>query len=142
MLSPSEKAEVLQLLAQLEQVAEAEAFEDPRHPMGDYLMEFGGAQPVAGPVSWPPGERPDIATFIASFAPALPPAPPKSTPATVSSVPDAPLRVPPGRRGKLLDDVLTRTQEEMRRGAQSDEDRLHLYRGVGRLHIDSGFTDE
>jgi hypothetical protein len=142
-LSPSEKAEVLRLLAQLEQAAEAETFEDPRCPMADYLVEFGGApHPVVRPVSWPAGERPPIAEFIASFTPAMPPTPPKSE-AKVSTVPDIALVVPPRRRPKLLDAVLERTQEEMMRSTQSDDDRLHPYRGVGQLHLDGGgFTDE
>ena len=75
-----------------------------------------------------------------------PAAPPKSTPkapATVATTPDVATRVPSGRRGKLLDDVLTRTQEEMMRSAQSDDDRLALYRR-GPVDLDGGgeFTDE
>jgi hypothetical protein len=146
-LTPSEKTEVLRLLAQLEQVAEAEAFEDPRCPMGDYLMEFGGAQPVARrPVSWPAGERPPIAEFIAAFAPVMPVKPKPETKPVIASTPDIATRVPPGRRGKLLDDVLQRTTEEMRRASQAtdDVDRLRPYRGIGRLDLDGagGYSDE
>jgi len=148
-LSPSEKAEVLRLLAQLEQIAEAETFEDPRCPMGDYLIEFGGPPPestVRQAVQHHDGERPPIAEFIASFAPAMQAKPKPETKATIADTPDIATRVPPGRRGKLLDDVLARTTEEMRRAPQAtdDVDRLRPYRGIGRVDLDGGggFTDE
>ena len=73
--------------------------------------------------------------------PAKPSAPePK---ATIADTPDVPTRVPPGRRGKLLDDVLARTTEEQRRSTPpADDDRLALYRR-GPVDLDGGgYSDE
>jgi hypothetical protein len=142
-LTPSEKAEVLRLLAQLEQVADAETSEDPRSPIADYLLEFGDVQPVVRPVSWPAGEHPDIAAFVASFAPAAPPKPPEADPAVVSTVPDVPLRVPPQRRPRLLQDVIRATEDAMQRSAQSDDvDKLRPYAGTGPIDFGGAYSDE
>jgi hypothetical protein len=144
-LTTTDKAELLKLLELRERI-EAEAPEDPRSPMSDYLVEFGGApHPVARPVSLPPGERPSIEAFVASFAPAMPAKPKPEPKATIADTPDIPLVVPRSRQPRLLRDVIAATEEEMRRSTQSadDVDRLHLYRGVGRLDLDAGgYTDE
>ena len=141
----AERREVLELLELRERLI-AEQPVDPRCQMADYLTEFGGPPPqstVRHVVHQ--GERPPIAEFIASFAPVMPPTPvERKSRATELPPPDVPVRVPSGRRGKLLDDVLTRTQEEMAAGRQSDDvDKLQPYRGVGQLHLDgSEFPDE
>jgi hypothetical protein len=64
--------------------------------------------------------------------------------ATIADTPDIALHVPPRRQPKLLDDVIERTQAEMRVVTQSDDvDKLQPYRGVGQLHLDgSEFPDE
>ena len=142
----AERRDTLRLLC-LHDELDAETFEDPRNPMADYLMEFGGAVPVARPVSWPAGEPPDLATYIASFTPAMPATPPKAdAKPVIADTPDIATRVPLQRRPRLLQDVIERTQqEEARRQMERlpDEDRLGMYRGVGRLDLDgSEYTDE
>jgi hypothetical protein len=130
-----EQFERLQALLEAERSATVSEFEDPRCPMADYLLEFGGApHPAARPR--PAGERPSIAEFIASFAPVMPAKSNPETKAVIADTPDVPVRVPPQRRPRLLQDVIERTQQAM------EEDRLALYR---RGPVDlggGGFTDE
>lgn len=147
-LTTTDKAELLRLLSERERLQQDEVFEDPREPLAEFVARTLGrevlTQSVARPVSWPPGEQPNIATFIASFAPVAPPTPPKAEPAVVSSVPDVPLRVPAGRRPRLLADVIEATQQEetRRQRERSDDDLLALYRR-GPVDLDGGeYSDE
>ena len=124
-LTTTDKAELLRLLSERERLQQDEAFEDPRSPMAEFLTEFGELPPPSTlrQVVRHDGERPSVEAFIREFAPVLPPAPPKAEPkATIASTPDIATRVPPGRRGKLLDDVLARTTEEMRRSTPQQSD--------------------
>jgi len=148
-LTLAEQDEILTLMEQerveVETAAERWAeLEATRTPLESFMPPGASEYVAAHPMSWPAGERPPIAEFIASFAPAMPAKPNPETKATIASTPDIATRVPPGRRGKLLDDVLARTMEEMRRAPQAtdDVDRLRPYRG-GRVDLDGGgFTDE
>jgi hypothetical protein len=149
-MSQAEQDELLTLLEQERVAVQSEAerwteLEATRTPIESF-MPLGAPEYVASrPVSWPAGQRPPLAEFIASFAPAMPPAPPKSTPATVSSVPDVPVRVPLQRRPRLLQEVIERTQQENARRQMErlpDEDKLGMYRR-GPVDMDGpGYTDE
>jgi hypothetical protein len=144
-MSPAERREVLELLELRERLI-AEQPIDPRCPMADYLAEFGGPPPqsTVRQAVHHDGELPSIEAFIREFAPVAPPAPPKAeVKATIADTRDIALRVPTRRQPKLLDDVIERTQAEMRVVTQSDEDRLALYRrGPVDLSAPGGFPDE
>ena len=129
-LNPTERLELLALLEMQERI-DADAPEDPRCPLEDFVKEFGRPPPqsTVRHVVHHDGERPTVEAFIREFALVMPPTPSAPEP-KVSSVPDIPIVVPAGRRPRLLADVLERTQEEMRRGTQaSDEDRFEHFRG-------------
>jgi hypothetical protein len=135
-----EQFERLQALLEAERSATVSEFEDPREPLEEFIARTMGrevlTQSAARPMSWPPGEQPDLATFIASFAPVMPAKPKPETKATIADTPDIATRVPPQRRPRLLQDVIERTQQAM------EEDRLALYRR-GPVDLDGGgFTDE
>lgn len=146
-LNPTERLELLTLLETQERI-DADAPEDPRSPLEDYLIEFGGPPPQSTmrQVHHHDGERPPIAEFIREFALVMPAKPKPETKPVIASTPDIATRVPPPRRPRLLQDVIERTEAELRRAPQAtdDVDRLRPYRGVGRLDLDGGdgFTDE
>ena len=145
-LNPTERLELLALLEMQERI-DADAPEDPRCPLEDFVKEFGRPPPqsTVRHVVHHDGERPTVEAFIREFAPMMPAKPKPEPKATIADTPDIPLVVPRSRQPRLLRDVIAATEEEMRRSTQSadDVDRLHPYRGVGRLELDSGeFTDE